>query len=114
MGTEGIRPRDLLLRCLAERRGSHWVAFCLDFDLAVQGDSLEDVRRRLDAQIAEYVYDALAGEDRAHADELLSRRAPLRLWLRYYWAVLYCRLHHAGRACACAFTDTVPLAPIHA
>lgn len=114
MGTEGIRPRNLLLRCMAARRGSYWVAFCLDFDLAVQGDSLEEVRRRLEAQISEYVYDALVGEDRAHAQALLTRKAPLRLWLQYYWAILLNRLHHAGRTCACAFTDTIPLTPTHA
>ena len=77
------------LRCYAERQAPGlWVALCLDFDLAAQGESFQDVRTRLDAMIDDYVEDALTGEDRAHAPSLLNRRAPWRYWLRYYWFAL--------------------------
>ena len=32
-----------LLRCYAERHHGQWEAFCLDFDIAVQGSSFEEV-----------------------------------------------------------------------
>ena len=34
--------------------------------------------------IAEYVEDALIGEDRPFAEPLVTWRAPLKFWLRYY------------------------------
>lgn len=79
-----LQARQMLLRCYAEQKQGCWQAFCLDFDLAAQADSFEEARDKLHQMIAEYVYDALAGEDRAYAESLLSRRAPLRLWAKYY------------------------------
>jgi predicted RNase H-like HicB family nuclease len=84
-----MRQSQWELRCYAECQApSVWVATCLDFDLAAQGETFEDARCRLDAMINEYVEDALTGEDRDHAQSLLNRRAPLRYWLRYYWFAL--------------------------
>lgn len=80
-----MRPNQLLLRCFAEREDGLWVAHCLDLSLAVQGDTLPEVKHKLDLQIRDYVRDALVGEDREHAAYLLNRKAPLSLWLRYYW-----------------------------
>jgi hypothetical protein len=70
---------------LIERRKGEWQGFTLEYGLAVQGVSQIDVRRRLENLIVSYVYDALVGEDREHADELLSRRAILRVYARYYY-----------------------------
>ena len=81
-----MRPNDMLLRCYAKRDGDLWVAFCLDLSLGTQADTLEEAKQKLDDQIREYVHDALAGDDRKHAEYLLSRRAPLSFWLEY-WAV---------------------------
>ena len=61
-----------------------WVALCLDFDLAAQGETFEEARNHLDGMITEYVADALTGPDRDHAASLLNRRAPWRYWLHYY------------------------------
>ena len=62
-----------------------WVAYCLDLNLAAQSDTFKDAKIRLEAQIRGYVAD-LNGVDKAHAEYLLSRRAPLNLWARYYFA----------------------------
>lgn len=80
-----MKPTQLILRCYAERVGDQWQAFCLDFCLAAQGDTFQEVREKLEAMIAEYVYDALSGEDKEYAEQLLARRAPLYDWLKYYW-----------------------------
>lgn len=112
-----MRPNQLVLRCYAERHDDLWLAFCLDFSLGVQGDSLEEVRSKLESQIQEYVHDALVGEDRAHAEYLLTRRAPLSHWLTY-WAIRIegklARMVHARRQPeARPFHEVMPIAPAH-
>lgn len=59
-----MKPRDLMIRCLAMREGDHWVAICLPFDLAVQAATVQEARLKLDEQIRDYLVDALGGEDR--------------------------------------------------
>lgn len=81
-----IRPSELKVRCYAEREAPGvWVAICLDFDLAAQGETFEEAKGKLDAMIDDYVREAWDGEDRPYADALLNRRAPLRYWLRFWW-----------------------------
>jgi hypothetical protein len=79
-----MNPSQLILKCYAEQEEGVWVAVCLDFNLAAQGDSFDEVKKKLESMIEEYVYDALVGEDRAYAGQLLTRRAPLSSWVRYY------------------------------
>lgn len=90
-----ITPRQMILRCYAEQKGQVWQAFCLDINLAAQGSTLQEVKRKLHEQIEEYLFDALSGADRKYADQLLSRKAPASLWVRYY---LFKSLHHARLA----------------
>lgn len=77
--------RKKRLRCFAERRNGHWIAFCLELNLAAQDSSLTAVRKRIDGMVQSYLDDALKGEDRQHASDLLNRPAPLEIWLRYYF-----------------------------
>lgn len=83
---------------------------CLDFDLAVQGASLIEVRRKLDEMVNEYVEDALTGEDRDHAEALLSRRAPWRYWILYYWYGLVSHLMKRSSHASRSFTEQLRLA----
>ncbi len=76
---------SFFVRCLIEYRHGVWQGFSLEFGLAVQGDSADDVRKRLERVILSYISDALVGPDREHADELLSRRATAVVYARYYW-----------------------------
>jgi predicted RNase H-like HicB family nuclease len=65
-----------------------WVAACIDFSLAAQGSSLDDVKRKLHEQIRSYVEEAMT-IDSAHAEGLLSRSAPRADVLRYeFWRLL--------------------------
>lgn len=80
-----MRPSDLVLHCFAERRSSGlWVACCVDLNLAVQARNLHDAKRKLKDQMVEYVNDALVGRDAAHVSQLVPRRAPMDLMVRYY------------------------------
>ena len=105
-----MKAPNLLLRCMAWQEAGQWVAVCLDFNLAAQDDSFEEVKARLNQQIRSYLIDALAGDDKPHAPYLLRRRAPLRYWLAYGLIVLQhkLRLHVTG---AREYSNSVPLAP---
>jgi hypothetical protein len=100
-----MRAAQLVVRCYAEPEGSQWVAVCVDLSLAAQADSLEEAKEKLDAQIREYIFDALAGEDRAHAGQLLTRKAPLRFRLKY--ALASVRIHLSAK-----FGTMKPRAPV--
>lgn len=78
-------PRQFrfVIRCYAQRRGDQWQAFSLELGLAAQADTLLEVKRKLEIMIGCYVHDAVAGEDRDHAYELLSRRAPWWAYVQY-------------------------------
>jgi len=105
-----MRRPQWVLRCYAEREAPGvWVAMCLDFDLAAQGETLAEARAHLDAMITDYVADALTGEDRDHAAALLNRRAPWRYWLRYFVLSLV-RLVRPHAASAQSFQESLPLA----
>lgn len=78
-------PVKLLVRCLATpTRDGQWQAFSLEFGLAVQGESFPEVKRKLELMIASYLFDALVGQDRDHAGELLHRRAPIGIFVRFH------------------------------
>jgi predicted RNase H-like HicB family nuclease len=62
--------------CIARGRDDAWEAFCLDFDLAVQGRSFEEARAQLEQAIAAYIESALA-EPEPYRSQLLNRRVPL-------------------------------------
>lgn len=74
----------VVLRCFVEKRRNIYQAFCLNLNLAVQGDSVADVKERLESMIGDYLEDA-HGVDKAHKEYLLGRRAPLSIFARYYW-----------------------------
>ena len=79
-----MKSIDLVIRGYAKREDDVWVAVCLDYGLASQGDSAEEAMEKLMYQIHEYVYDAVVGDDKEFVKQLLTRRAPLSQWLTYY------------------------------
>lgn len=75
---------QLRLRGYAEQQGPDlWVAVCIDLCLAAQGETCQEARSRLDAQIDTYVEDAFT-VDRAYFHQLIPRKAPLRQRVKYY------------------------------
>lgn len=84
-----MKAQDLIARCMAWRQSDgQWVAVCIDYSLAAQGDTLAEAKSRLHSQIESYVRDALT-VDAAHADQLLTRKAPAIDLVRYnVWRLL--------------------------
>lgn len=81
-----VTPCRLVVRCLLEHKDDQWQAFSLEFGLAAQADSASEAKHKLESMIESYVRDALTGEDREHAYELIVRRkATFGVFARYYW-----------------------------
>ncbi len=87
---QGMDSRPLV--CVAHGHRGEWEAFCLDFDLAVQGSSLEDVRSRLEDAVADYVHAAMEEAEPARS-RFLNRRAPfvvrLQWGIRFFIATIF-------------------------
>ena len=101
----------IVLRCYAQRDGEVLVASCLDLGLATQGDSYREVKKKLEAQIIEYVHDALAGEDRQYADQLLNRKAPAPEWIKYYLVKAALSIHSLQTRLPRLFNEFLPMEP---
>jgi hypothetical protein len=88
-GEEGSTRRDLY--CIARGNGDQWEAFCLDFDIAVQGRSFDETRSRLAEAIFGYI-ESVAAEPEPDRARLLSRRAPLHVRLVWGWRLFRCAI----------------------
>jgi len=86
---------EKILRCFAVGNNNIYQAFCIDLGLAVQGESFDEVKDKLDAQIHDYVYDAIEGEDKEYRDQLLSRKSPISIRVKYYWYRCLSKIHLA-------------------
>jgi predicted RNase H-like HicB family nuclease len=102
-----MKTNQLILKCYARYDEGQWIAFCLDFDLAAQASTFEEAKTKLENMIKEYVFDALVGEDREYAEQLLTRKAPLLEWLKYYFYVVI----HAKAGLYRLFKEPLPLTP---
>jgi hypothetical protein len=66
--------------CFAHGRPGDWEGICLDFDIAVQGESFDEVRRALQAAVSDYVSAAMDEEPETR-EKLLKRSTPLWQYL---------------------------------
>lgn len=67
--------------CVAKGRENDWEAICLDLDIAVQGESFDEVRATLLSALRTYIQDAEAEAPHVR-DQLLNRRAPWHVRLK--------------------------------
>lgn len=82
MHDRAVVDENAIVLCVARGHAGHWEAFSLDFDLAVQGISLIEVREKLQRAVNDYVAAASAEPEPARS-QLLSRRAPLSVRVRW-------------------------------
>jgi len=111
-GVLQLRGIELMAHCYARYADRHWQAFCLDFDLAVPGETFAEMKDKLDAIIKDDVFDALVGEDQTFAHQLLSRRAPVLEWVKYYLYAVFSWLPRPGSPVFRFFDEPLPLTPI--
>lgn len=82
--------------CYAMGRGDRWRAICFDFDLMVEGRSLDDVKERLTRMVRSYHEDAMAEGEPARS-QLLRRRTPWLVWLAWQLPFLKHQLFDRNR-----------------
>ena len=102
--------KELIARCYIKKEGNLWVAVCIDFCLATQGESPEEAKQKLEEQIVFYVEEAL--EDKVYGNQLLNRKAPLSNFLVYYLikAMNAIKLRHIfSKNAATVFSEAMPL-----
>jgi len=78
---------DRTVLCYVEGAGREWQGVCLDFDIAIQGESFEQVRELLGEAITSYVED-VSREDAETQRQLFNRRTPLLTRLGFKWRFL--------------------------
>lgn len=88
--------RNNTLLCFAHGTSQGWEAICVDFDISVQGDSLQHAQKLLGESIALYVECALE-EDEATQRKLLNRRAPFFTRLTLTFKLLAFNIFHGRR-----------------
>lgn len=109
-----MRTQDLIIHCYAEQKADNlWQAFCLNYDLAAQGESFEEVKSKISEMILDYLDDALDGDDKAFADQLLQRSAPWWMWAKYRGIRFLCKLNRIkDDFCSrIPFDEVVPMSP---
>jgi hypothetical protein len=87
---------EKVVLCYAEGRGEEWEAFCLDFDLAVQGKSFSEVYQKLEDQIHLYL-ESVCALPEADRRRLLKRTAPLTTRLSLILPMIWAAISHRDR-----------------
>lgn len=103
-----MKAPNLVLRCYARQEDGVWVTVCVDLCLAAQGATFLEAKAKLEAQVADYVEEALT-VDKESAAELLTRRAPLSQRMEYWFIVLMTKLHLLRRRIGRAFSTILPV-----
>lgn len=89
------------LRCMAYQQDGVFVAACLDLSLAAQADTMQEAMDKLENQVRDYLIEAY--EDPSYTRQLLSRKAPLSMWFKYW--VLVFQVFFRRREQATLFTE---------
>ena len=84
------------LYCIAHGREHEWEAFCLDFDLAVQGRSFQEVSSLLTQAVENYMQEVAQQPDESVRRALINRRAPLHVRAMWRWRLALAAL--SGRS----------------
>lgn len=82
-----------VLFCYAEGSGNEWEGICLDFDIAVQGTSAQDVMSKLEAAIKDFI-EYVHTLPEAERKRFLHRRVPWYVSLRLMLKTLFAWVCH--------------------
>jgi len=81
-----VSSSKLILKCYGSRLASgRWHGICLNFNLAAEAETVEELRSKLHEMIESYIETVLDTSDADSIPALLSRCAPILDWLNYYF-----------------------------
>ena len=61
-----------------------WYGICLNFNLAAEAETIDELKTKLNRMIKSYIEAVIDTNDPDSIPVLLSRRASLLSWLKYY------------------------------
>lgn len=101
------------LHIIVQKHDGYWSARCLDFTLYSVGNTAEEAKEKLAIEIDDFLYEAIEGQDKEFAVQLLLRRAPLRDWVIFHVVSLlqHCRVF--SKWIGETFKQSVPHGPYH-
>lgn len=107
-----ISPNKLILRCYGYRtRKGTWYGVCLNFDIAVEANSQDQLRQKMHDVLVSYLETVTDTENKTSIPYLLSRRAPIKDWLTYYGIRILLFIRNFPNNFT--FKDTVPFHLAH-
>lgn len=107
-----MKSLPVVLRIYGEQSNDQWSLICLDFNLAVQADTLPEARDKLHQMIKSYLRDALDnGPDADQAYYFLTRRAPASFWVKYYIGCVLKRVFGSRNGRHLIGSDIIPMLP---
>ena len=92
-GQNPTRTARRTITCFAHGGEEGWEGICVDFDIAVQGETFEEVQLLLVEAVRTYVETAMKEEPTVR-DELLNRVAPFGVRARLAFGFLWHTLRH--------------------
>lgn len=84
------------LQCFLRGHDDHWEAICIDFDIAVQGTSIENVQTALRESVFSYLAD-VEKEQTNDARRLRRRKAPFILRIKIIYSFILDIVSAGGR-----------------
>lgn len=87
--------QEKILSCYAVKQKHGWEAICLDFDIAVQGESFSEVERKLREALNSYIeyVGTLSEQDQKR---FLDRHVPCHVRARFVLGVTLSMLFHGA------------------
>lgn len=76
-----------VIRCYMVKEDSQWIGVCIDFCLAVQADSIDEVKEKLIEQIKDHasdIFHAWSSGNMEQARYLSERKAPVSQQIKYF------------------------------
>lgn len=104
---------DKYLHVIVQYHDEYWSARCLDFTLYSVGNTAEEAKEKLSIEINDFLYEALEGQDKAFAVQLLLRRAPWYEWALFYIVSILQKFHVFRKRIGETFKQSVPHGPYH-
>lgn len=81
-----ISPNKFVLKCYGHKtEKGNWFGMCLDFNLAIEADSIDELKLKMREVVTSYIDTVLDTKDRDSIAGLFGRKAPLSNWAKYYW-----------------------------
>lgn len=80
-----IRPGDLVLKCYGYKfKNGPYTGVCIDLNIAVQADSQDELKKKMNDAIIGYFETVLDTDDKQSIPNLIYRRAPIQDRYSYY------------------------------